>query len=344
MKKINVGVIGAGSWGSALAISLAKKGHRVNLWVRQEDLFNKIKKSRENIKYLPGVLFPENIKLYNHIDDTVKDMDLILVSVSSQAVRNVLELCKDNIKEEAVIVNVAKGLEKGTLLRISQVVKEILPKNKYCVLSGPSHAEEVSRHMPTTLVAASHSKECAEFVQDVFITPKLRVYTNPDVVGVELGGALKNVIALGAGISDGLGYGDNAKAALMTRGIREISRLGQVMGASISTFSGLTGIGDLIVTCTSMHSRNRRCGIKLGQGMEVNEAVESIGMVVEGITTTNVAYDLSKKYNVDMPITREIYRILNEKRDAKEAVVKLMMRSKTHEIEEVVNDIVWKER
>lgn len=336
--KTQVCVIGAGSWGTALAISLSKKGHHVKLWMRNEDQFLQMKKTRENIKYLPGVILPENIKLYNHIEEAVLDADVILLTVSSQAVRQIVQSVRNVIKKSQVIVNAAKGLENSTLLRISQVVKEELPNNEFAVLSGPSHAEEVCHDMPTTLVVASQRKEIAEYIQDVFISPKLRVYTNPDVIGIELGGALKNVIAIGAGISDGLGFGDNAKAALMTRGITEISRLGQAMGADVNTFAGLSGIGDLIVTCTSMHSRNRRCGIQIGKGEKLNEAIESIGMVVEGVVTTKVAHDLSQKYHVEMPITNEIHHILYEDNDAREAVVNLMMRSRTHEIEEVVTN------
>ncbi|WZL74762.1 NAD(P)H-dependent glycerol-3-phosphate dehydrogenase [Clostridiaceae bacterium 35-E11] len=336
-------VIGAGSWGTALAISLSKKGHQVNLWMRNENQYLQMEKTRENIKYLPGVLLPNNIMLHTNIQEAVKDMDVILLVVSSQAVRQVISMFKNVINEKQIIVNAAKGLENDTLLRISEVVKEELPKNSFAVLSGPSHAEEVCRDMPTTLVTAAEMKTTAEYIQDVFISPKLRVYTNPDVVGVELGGALKNVIALGAGISDGLGFGDNAKAALMTRGIREISRLGQAMGADINTFAGLAGIGDLIVTCTSMHSRNRRCGIQIGEGQGLEEAQKSVGMVVEGVITTEVAYKLSQKYKVEMPITTEIYNILYKKTDVREAVVNLMMRSKTHEMEEVVSNktITW---
>ncbi|QZY57145.1 NAD(P)H-dependent glycerol-3-phosphate dehydrogenase [Crassaminicella profunda] len=334
--KSSISVIGAGSWGTALAVALSKKGHDVKLWMRNEEQFLQMKKARENIKYLPGVILPNNIELFQDICGAVKDADIILLAVSSQAVRKVISNFKDVANEKQIIVNVAKGLENTTLLRISEVVKEELPKNAFAVLSGPSHAEEVCRDMPTTLVVASSEKTVAEYIQDVFISPKLRVYTNPDVIGVELGGSLKNVIALGAGISDGLGFGDNAKAALMTRGITEISRLGQVMGAELNTFAGLTGIGDLIVTCTSMHSRNRRCGIQIGQGKKLEDAVNSIGMVVEGVVTTAVAYKLSKEYNIEMPITTEIYNILYNDSDVREAVVNLMMRSRTHEIEEVV--------
>lgn len=334
--KSNICVIGAGSWGTALSISLAKKGHNINLWMRNEEQLLKMQETRENIKYLPGVLLPDNIKLHHNIHKALENADVILLTVSSQAVRQTICQAKASIGSHQVIVNATKGLENATLLRISEVVSQELPQNPYAVLSGPSHAEEVCRDMPTTLVVASHKKSTAEYVQDIFISPKLRIYTNPDVTGVELGGALKNVIALGAGISDGLGFGDNAKAALMTRGIREIARLGQVMGADIATFAGLSGIGDLIVTCTSMHSRNRRCGIQIGQGKKLEEATQSIGMVVEGVVTTKVAYELSKKYNVEMPITAEIYKILYENKDVKEAVVNLMMRSRTHEMEEVV--------
>ncbi len=334
--KSSICVIGAGSWGTALAISLAKKGHHVNLWMRNEEQLKRMNQARENIKYLPGVLLPENIKLYHHIHDAVRNTELILLTVASQAVRQTVNSFKSSVSDKQVIVNAAKGLDGSSLLSISEVVAQELPYNPFAVLSGPSHAEEVCRDMPTTLVVAAKKRSTAEYVQDIFISPKLRIYTNPDVAGVELGGALKNVIALGAGISDGLGFGDNAKAALMTRGIREIARLGQLMGADLGTFAGLSGIGDLIVTCTSMHSRNRRCGILIGQGKNLNEATTSIGMVVEGVVTTKVAYELSMKYNVEMPITSEIYKILYENKDAKEAVVNLMIRSRTHEMEEVV--------
>ncbi len=342
MKNI-VCVIGAGSWGTALSISLSKKGHEVRLWMRDLEQLEQMKISRENIRYLSGVILPENIKLYGDLREAVQGAELLLLAVASQAVRQVIHSIKDTISADQVIVNVAKGLENESHLTISQVIKEELPKNPFAVLSGPSHAEEVCRDMPTTLVVGSTTKNIAEFVQDVFITPKLRIYTNPDVIGIELGGALKNVIALGAGICDGLGFGDNAKAALMTRGIREIARLGAVMGADLNTFSGLTGIGDLIVTCTSMHSRNRRCGIQIGQGKKAQEAIESIGMVVEGVVTTKVAYELSEQFQVAMPITTEIYKILYQGSDAREAVINLMLRSRTHEMEEVVGNqqIEW---
>ncbi|SHJ57149.1 NAD(P)H-dependent glycerol-3-phosphate dehydrogenase [Tepidibacter formicigenes] len=331
-------VLGAGSWGSALAILLSKKGYDVSLWMRNKDQYESMIKTKENVKYLPGVILPNNINLTLDIKEAVENSKIVVLAVASQGVRKVLKSAKEFINSDQIIVNVAKGFEKGTNLRISQVVKEELPYNNYAILSGPSHAEEVSKDMPTTVVVASNDIKIAEYVQDTFINPKFRVYTNPDVIGVELGGTLKNIIAFGAGVCDGLGYGDNTKAALMTRGIREIGRLGVAMGAHGSTFSGLSGIGDLIVTCTSMHSRNRRAGILIGQGKTLEETLKEIKMVVEGITATEVAYNLSKKYGIDMPITKEIYGVLYENKNVNESVINLMLRSKTHEIEEVVLD------
>lgn len=336
--KEKIAVLGAGSWGTALSNVLGNKGHEVNLWGRNSEYIETIKCTRKNSKYLPDIELSKNIQMHTDIIQCIQECSIIVLAISSQGVRATLEKINEHVKENQIFVNVAKGIENNTLLRISEIVKSYCPDNEYVTFSGPSHAEEVCKGIPTTIVSSSESRYAAEFVQDVFITPTLRVYTNPDVVGVELGGALKNVIALGAGISDGLGYGDNAKAALMTRGIREIARLGEAMGANTSTFAGLTGIGDLIVTCTSMHSRNRRCGIQLGNGKSLDESIASIGMVVEGVTTTKAAYGLSKEYDIEMPITSEIYKILYEDRSAKEAVSNLMLRSKTHEIEEVMED------
>lgn len=336
MKKICV--LGAGSWGSALALSLAKKGYSITMWTLNQEQADKINTTKENINYLPGVLFPNNITLTTNIEDAVVDSKLIVLAVPSQAIRSVCKQIKPFVSKEQVLVDVAKGLEKGTGLRLSEVCKDELPENPYVTLSGPSHAEEVAKDIPTTLVVASENLEIAQEVQDIFMSPKLRVYTNPDVVGVELGGALKNIIAFGAGICDGLGYGDNTKAALMTRGIREIARLGIALGADKSTFSGLSGIGDLIVTCTSMHSRNRRAGILIGQGKSLEETLEEVKMVVEGITATEVAHEVAKKMNIDMPITNAIYSVLYENKNANEVVANLMMRSKKHEMEEIVYD------
>jgi glycerol-3-phosphate dehydrogenase (NAD(P)+) len=328
-------VLGAGSWGTALSISLSSNGNSLKLWGRNSQELDEIKDSRENKKYLPGIKLGENVLIVKDIQEAMENSNIIVCSIGSQSIRSLMQLIKPFVKEGCIIVNTAKGIERGTHMRLSQVVNFEVPKAKYVVLSGPSHAEEVSRGMPTTLVAASDNILIAERIQDLFMSNRLRVYTNPDVIGVELGGALKNIIALGAGISDGMGFGDNAKAAMMTRGITEISRLGIKMGAKQATFSGLSGIGDLIVTCTSMHSRNRRCGMLIGQGVSPKEAIKEIGMVVEGVFTAEAAYELSKEMNVELPITEQIYHVLKEEISAKDAVIKLMGRGKKHEQEEI---------
>ncbi len=338
MQNVNIGVIGGGSWGTALAILLLNNGHNVDIWIRDSLQIQHIKESNENKKYLPGIVIPPNLNLTNDISKVIYDKQVIVLAIPSHGVRQILNETKNIINKDQVIVNVAKGIENNTLLRISQIVEEILPYNPYAVLSGPSHAEEVARNMPTTVVSASKDKKVAEYVQDIFMSSYFRVYTNPDVVGVELGGSLKNVIALGAGISDGLGYGDNTKAALMTRGIIEMARLGKKMGANSATFSGLSGIGDLIVTCTSMHSRNRRAGILIGQGKSLGEAIDSVGMVVEGIKTTKSAYELAKREQVAMPITEEIYQVLYEGKNVKNSVNNLMLRDKKPEMEEIIRE------
>ena len=330
-----ISIIGAGSWGTALAILLAKKGHRVYLWHRDMQIIEDFKKFNQNIKYLPNIEFPENIVPTNNLS-CVSKSNIVVLAIASQAIREICKKIKSYINETHIIINVAKGIEYGTLNRMSEVINQELPNNEVMILSGPSHAEEVARDIPTTVVIAGKNRIKTEKIQDLFMSPLFRVYTNPDIVGVELGGALKNIIALGAGISDGLGYGDNTKAALMSRGIVEISRLGQAMGANISTFAGLSGIGDLIVTCTSNHSRNRRAGILLGKGKQVGEVLEEIGMIVEGIRTTYAAYKLSIKHNVEMPITEELYNVLYNNADVKQSVNNLMLRNKTHEMEEIV--------
>lgn len=329
MKKI--GVIGAGSWGTALANTLANKGHQVKIWDINQDHLKSMEEFRENKAFLPEIRLHDNITISYTIEDTLMDADIGLFSVPAQHFRQALTGALPYLKKEMVLVNVAKGIEQKTLLTMSQIAEEVAPEIPYVVLSGPSHAEEVGRMLPTTVAVASKDMKFAEFIQDVFMTDRFRVYTNHDVIGVELGGALKNIIALGAGISDGMGFGDNAKAAMMTRGIAEIARLGVQLGAEVLTFAGLAGIGDLIVTCTSMHSRNRRCGIMIGQGVKPSEAVEKIGMVVEGMYTTEAAYQLAKKVGVEMPITECIYQVINDQIDAKEAVEVLMGREKKHE-------------
>ena len=331
MKMKKIGVIGAGSWGTALANTLANKGHQVKIWDINQDHLKSMEEFRENKAFLPEVRLHDNITISYTIEDTLKDADIGLFSVPAQHFRQALTGALPYLKKEMVLVNVAKGIEQKTLLTMSQIAEEVAPVIPYVVLSGPSHAEEVGRMLPTTVAVASKDMKFAEFIQDVFMTDRFRVYTNHDVIGVELGGALKNIIALGAGISDGMGFGDNAKAAMMTRGIAEIARLGVQLGAEVLTFAGLAGIGDLIVTCTSMHSRNRRCGIMIGQGVKPSEAVEKIGMVVEGMYTTEAAYQLAKKVGVEMPITECIYQVINDQIDAKEAVEVLMGREKKHE-------------
>lgn len=331
-----IAVIGAGSWGTALAVSLSAKGHTVNLWEINEEHLQNLNKDRENKRFLPEVRFPEKLQVAFSREEAIKDADIVLFSVPAQHFRSAFEGALPLLKPEMVIVNVAKGIEQKSLKRLSEIAFGLLPEAKYVVLSGPSHAEEVGKALPTTVVSASKDPTLAEYIQDVFMTENFRVYTNTDVIGVELGGALKNIIALGAGISDGMGYGDNAKAAMMTRGITEMARLGVALGAELSTFSGLAGIGDLIVTCTSMHSRNRRCGIMIGEGLKPSEATKAVGMVVEGMFTTEAAYQLAKTVNVEMPITEQIYRVINEEIDAREAVKNLMTRQKKHEMEDVL--------
>lgn len=333
---MNIGVVGSGSWGTALAVMLAKKGYHVNLWSWLEEESRRIAEARENIEFLPGISIPENVSYTWDLEKCVQDVEVIVTAVPSHAVRATAQKLSPFVKENQILVNVSKGLEEGSLLRLSQVIEQEISNIDIAVMSGPSHAEEVARDIPTTNVVASSKRKIAQYIQDIFMNPKFRVYTNPDVVGVELGGALKNVIALAAGICDGLSFGDNTKAALMTRGIAEISRLGTAMGARPETFSGLSGIGDLIVTCTSMHSRNRRAGILIGKGKTLEQALKEVHMVVEGVNTTRAAYQLAQRYEVEMPIVNQAYQVLFEHKEPQEAVVDLMMRSKTHEMEEVV--------
>jgi len=329
MKK--VGVIGAGSWGTALAITLSGKGHQVKIWDVNPEHLQELEVNRENVRYLPDIKFNDNLQIAGTIEEAIADADMVLFSAPAQFFRGALENAMPYLKPEMILVNVAKGIEQKTLKRMSEIAAEKLPDAKYVVLSGPSHAEEVGRQMPTTVAVASKDLKLAEEVQEIFMTERFRVYTTEDVVGVELGGSLKNIIALGAGISDGMGFGDNAKAALMTRGLAETKRLGVKLGADPATFAGLTGVGDLIVTCTSMHSRNRRCGIMIGEGMDPKEATAKVGMVVEGMFTTESAYDLAVREGVDMPITTALYNVINGKISARDALELLMGREKRHE-------------
>ena len=330
----NIGVIGAGSWGTALATVVAEKGNAVKIFDVDEKHLKSMEEHRENVDYLPGVPLPDNIQMVYTSEEALKDADVVLFSAPAQHFRSALIGAKDYIKDVALVIDVAKGIEKGTHKRMSEIAEEVMGKeflNRYVVLSGPSHAEEVGRRLPTTVATASDNPEAAKAIQDLFITDRFRVYTTDDVVGVELGGALKNIIALGAGISDGMGFGDNAKAALMTRGLAEITRLGLKLGAKPETFAGLTGTGDLIVTCTSMHSRNRRCGILMGEGMSPEDAIAKVGMVVEGMFTAEAAYELSKLAGVEMPITEAIYRVTQGTITAPEALKSLMGRRRKSE-------------
>ncbi|MCI7303665.1 MAG: NAD(P)H-dependent glycerol-3-phosphate dehydrogenase [Clostridiales Family XIII bacterium] len=329
MKKI--GVIGAGSWGTALALTLSGKGHQVTIWDVNPEHLSELEQNRENVRYLPDIKFNDNMKIGKTAEEALQDADVVLFSAPAQHFRSALKTALPYLKPEMILVNVAKGIEQKTLLRMSQIAFETLPQARYVTLSGPSHAEEVGKSLPTTVAVASTDLKLAEEVQDIFMTDRFRVYTTEDIVGVELGGALKNIIALGAGISDGMGFGDNAKAALMTRGLAEIKRLGVKLGADPATFAGLTGVGDLIVTCTSMHSRNRRCGIMIGEGMSSEAATEKVGMVVEGMYTTEAAYDLAQREGVEMPITQQLYEVINGRADAKSAVELLMGRERKHE-------------
>lgn len=337
---MKVAVIGAGGWGTALA-NVAAMNHRpVSLWVRRAALAEKMIESRENEDYLPGIKILDEILISSDLEEVLKGAKVVVMVVPAQAMRSVAKEALKYIDKETIVVSASKGLEIGSFCRMSEILKEYMPtksKENLAVLSGPSHAEEVAKNLPTAIVAASTRREVAEAVQDVFMNMFFRVYTNPDVKGVEMGGALKNVIALAAGISDGLGFGDNTRAALITRGIVEISRLGVKLGARPETFSGLSGIGDLVVTCNSPHSRNRRAGIQIGQGIAPEQVAKSTKMVIEGISTTQAVYPMAEKYGVEMPIIEQVYAILFKQKNPLEAVNDLMRRDGKHEIEEVVS-------
>ena len=330
-----ISVIGSGGWGIALTILLHKNGHDLTIWSFDKKEAEELKKIRQNKTKLPNILLPEDVKVTDDLKEAVDDKDILILAVPSKAIRSVSKSLKNIIKDNQIVVNVAKGLEEDTLETMTDIIEEELKdKNpKVAVLSGPSHAEEVGRGIPTTCVVSAHNKELTLYLQNVFMNPSFRVYTSPDMLGVEIGGALKNVIALAAGIADGLNYGDNTKAALITRGIKEISTLGVAMGGEQSTFYGLTGLGDLIVTCASMHSRNRRAGILLGQGKTLDEAIKEVNMVVEGVYSAKSALMAAKKYNVEIPIIEQVNAVLFENKNAAEAVNELMIRDKKLEIQ-----------
>lgn len=332
MKKI--GMIGAGSWGTALAWLLVNNGHELTMWSYREDEAQTLQKDRENKSKLPGVKFPENIRITSDLEEAMRDKEVLVVAVPSTAVRGTAKKMAAYVRKGQIIVNVAKGVEADTLLTMSQIIEQEIPGANVAVLSGPSHAEEVGRGLPTTCVIGAKEKETAEYLQEIFMSPVFRVYTSPDIQGIELGAALKNVIALAAGVADGMGYGDNTKAALITRGIAEISRLGIAMGSRAETFSGLSGIGDLIVTCASVHSRNRKAGYLMGKGYSMQEAMDEVNMVVEGVHSAKAALSLSQKYHVEMPIIAQVNKVLFEGKKAPDAVNELMLRMKKDEIGE----------
>lgn len=331
-----IGVIGSGTWGTAIAVLLNNNGHQVDLWSAIPSEIEEMERTHKH-KNLPEVTLPDSICFTVDLETAMKGKNLLVLAVPSVYVRGTAKQMREFCPAGQIIVDVAKGIEEDTLSTMTAIIKEEIPQCEPAALSGPSHAEEVSRGLPTTCVAGSRKRAVAEYIQSVFMSPVFRVYTSPDVLGIEVGAALKNVVALAAGIADGLGYGDNTKAALITRGIAEIARLGIAMGGKFQTFTGLTGIGDLIVTCASMHSRNRRAGILIGKGYTMEEAMKEVQMVVEGVYSARAALALSRKYDVPMPIVEEVNQVLFEGKPAKEAVTDLMMRDKRIEH----SDLPW---
>lgn len=330
-----IGILGAGSWGTALAILLHDNGHDVTVWSIHEKEVEMLNTTRRHESKLPGVEIPEGILFTTDMKETMSDKDVCVLAVPSPFIRSTCQKMKAYVRAGQIIVNVAKGIEESTLYTLTDIIEEEMPYADACVLSGPSHAEEVSRRLPTTCVVSARTRKTAEYLQSVFVSPVFRVYISPDMLGIELGGALKNIIALAAGTADGLGYGDNTKAALITRGIAEIARLGIKMGGRPETFYGLTGIGDLIVTCASVHSRNRKAGYLMGKGYTMQEAMDEVQMVVEGVYSAKAALTLAQKYQVEMPIVEQVNKVLFENKNAEEAVKELMIRDKKMESDSV---------
>ena len=334
-----IGIIGAGSWGIALALLLNKNGHQVTVWSIVAAEIEMLNTEREHKDKLPGVKLPDDICFTTKLEEATSESDLLVLAVPSPYIRSTSSMLKPFVKQNQIIVNVAKGIEEVTFMTLSQIVEEEIPQADVAVLSGPSHAEEVGRGIPTTIVVGAKTKKTAEFIQNTFMSEVFRVYISPDVLGIELGAALKNVVALAAGIADGLGYGDNTKAALITRGIAEIARLGTAMGGKYETFAGLSGIGDLIVTCASKHSRNRKAGMLIGQGMTMDQAMKEVKMVVEGVYSTKAAIGLAEKYGIDLPIIEQVNEVLFHGKPADVAVKDLMIRDK--KLEHL--DVPWNE-
>ena len=333
-----VGIIGAGSWGIALSVLLFNNGHDITVWSALKDEIDMLKREHEHKDKLPGVKLADDILFTTELADAIKEKDILVLAVPSSFTRSTAHNMREYVAEGQIIVNVAKGIEESTLMTLSQLIEEEIPQADVAVLSGPSHAEEVGKCIPTTIVVGADTKNTAEYIQNVFMSDVFRVYTSPDVLGIELGAALKNVVALAAGIADGLGYGDNTKAALITRGITEIARLGMKMGGKFETFCGLSGIGDLIVTCASMHSRNRRAGILIGQGKTMEEAMAEVKMVVEGVFSAKAAMGLAKKYDVELPIIEQVNEVLFNGKPAAAAVKDLMLRDGKIEL---TQDLDW---
>ena len=336
MKKISF--LGAGSWGTALAILCAKNGHKVTIWSAVKEELDMLQTKREHVERLPGIKLPDTVEIEAELQKACKDKDILVFSVASPYVRTTAQLVQPYIKEGQIVVNVGKGIEDNTLMTLCDILEDELPKADVAVLSGPSHAEEVSKGLPTTVVVGAKSEKTAVFIQDVFMGNNFRVYVNPDIIGIEIGGALKNVIALAAGMLEGMGLGDNTKAALMTRGIAEISRLGIELGGKMETFFGLSGIGDLIVTCTSTHSRNHNCGYLLGKGKTLKEAKEEIKQVVEGVNCAKAAMALANKHHVNMPIVEQINAVLFENKPTDQALNDLILRERVVEYQ----SLSWK--
>ena len=328
----DISVIGSGSWGTALAWLLRNNGHRVTLWSYLREENEMFLKYRENVDKLPGVLLDQEVVFTNQLEESIPGRDMLVLAVPSPAIRSTARNMRGLVSEGQLIVNVAKGIEEKTLMTMTDIIEEEIPQADVAVLSGPSHGEEVGKGLPSTIVAGAHSRETAERIQGYFMSPVFRVYTSSDMLGIETGAALKNVIALAAGMADGLGYGDNTKAALITRGIAEISRLGTAMGAHLETFYGLSGIGDLIVTCASVHSRNRKAGWLIGQGRTMEQAMAEVHMVVEGVYSARAGMKLAERYHVEVPIIQSVNEILFEGKSAAEAVSQLMQRVKKDEL------------
>ena len=336
----NVGIMGAGSWGTALALLLHSNGHRVTVWSISEEEVKMLSEEREHKSKLPGVKIPDDMIFTCDMGKAVKEKDFLVLAVPSPFTRNTARSMNEYVAEGQIIVDVAKGIEESTLMTLSQQIEQEIPQADVAVLSGPSHAEEVGRGLPTAVVIGAKTEKTAEYLQKMFMNKVFRVYVSPDRLGMELGGSLKNVIALAAGIADGMGYGDNTKAALITRGIAEIAKLGVKMGGAVESFTGLTGIGDLIVTCASVHSRNRKAGYLMGQGKSMQEAMDEVQMVVEGVYSTKAAVKLGKKYDVALPIVNKVNEVLFEGKDPREAVDELMLRDSKAEHQA----LPWKEK